>query len=60
MNKYSIARLDSGAWIWLGDGDDQDGCWADLDDRILDAADEGYRGLMEVEGETYRIDTLED
>ncbi len=57
MEKYSISRWE-GCWLWCGDGNNNDGCTASLPNEVLEAADDGFRGELEVEGESYRIDGL--
>lgn len=57
--KYSIDRWQGDCWLWAGDGDTTNGCFADIPDAVLERADEGRTGEMEAEGETYRISQLD-
>jgi hypothetical protein len=60
MRKYTIAHWEGSFWVWAGDGDDENGCWADIPYSVAEAADNGFRGEMnpleeEAEEEIYRI-----
>ncbi len=56
MTKYTISRYDGSNWIWAGDGDTANGCLADMPDKVLEMADEGKDGEIDVDGEIYRIE----
>jgi hypothetical protein len=64
MRKYSIEHWVGSFWQWVGDGDDKNGCFTNIPDSILEAADNGFRGEMnpleeEAEGEIYYISDLD-
>lgn len=53
--RYTISVREGSIWVWAGDGTTEEGTTADLPREVLDYADAGEIGIVEVDGTEYRV-----